>query len=319
MPRHASVGLLLCLATAPSLLRAGEARELDPRTREQATLEQEQMAAGKPHEFTASMADFRRTAEVVEYPSGQYKLPGYLYKPAGAGPFPAVIWNHGSEKNPGAQPELACFYTHRGFVFFVPIRHGHGRAPGPYIGDLQKELRDSETDASVVQKKIVDLLELYNGDVVAAVEWLKKQPFVDSERMVMSGVSYGGIQTVLAAEKGLGMRAFMPFAPAAMSYRNKVLRERLLLATRNAKAPMFLLQAKNDYSTGPSELLAPILEKCSHSSKSKVYAAFGTTNQEGHGAFATRSLGVTLWGNDVLDFVEASMQGDRPQTKRAAQ
>ncbi len=124
----------------------------------------------------------------------------------------------------------------------------------------------------------------------------------------MSGVSYGGIQTVLSAEKGLGVRAFVPFAPAAMSYANKTLRERLVLAAKNAKAPVFLLQAKNDYSTGPSELLAPILEKTGRGSRSKIYAAFGTTNQQGHGAFATSSLGATIWGNDVLDFLDAALK-----------
>ncbi|MES1259820.1 MAG: hypothetical protein ABUL71_04430, partial [Gemmatimonadota bacterium] len=37
----------------------------------------------------------------VTFQSGDLKLVGFLFKPAGNGPFPAIVWNHGSEKNPG--------------------------------------------------------------------------------------------------------------------------------------------------------------------------------------------------------------------------
>jgi carboxymethylenebutenolidase len=308
MSRTAQLAFLVWLAAAGAWASAAERADVDQVTREQAALERLQMEQGKSHEFSPALAAFRQTAELVSYSSGDYKLPGYLYRPMGEGPFPAVIWNHGSEKNPRAQPELAQFYTARGFVFFAPIRHGHGRAPGPYVVDLQKELRSQEQDPDVVQKKIVGLHELYNLDVVAAVEWLRTQPFVDGQRLIMSGVSYGGIQTVLSAEKGLGIRGFVPFAPAAMSFANRALRERLIVAARNAKAPMFLLQAENDYSTGPAKLLEPILKQNGQPSHARVYPPFGGTNQEGHGAFACRSLGITIWGNDVLEFVDVILK-----------
>jgi hypothetical protein len=38
--------------------------------------------------------------EAITYRSGPYELQGTIYKPKGPGPFPAVLWNHGSEKNP---------------------------------------------------------------------------------------------------------------------------------------------------------------------------------------------------------------------------
>ena len=34
--------------------------------------------------------------ETVTFPSGEITLHGVLYKPEGTGPFPAVIYNHGS-------------------------------------------------------------------------------------------------------------------------------------------------------------------------------------------------------------------------------
>jgi hypothetical protein len=42
--------------------------------------------------------------EEVVFPGGGRELHGFLWKPEGDGPFPAVLWNHGSEKLPGSQP-----------------------------------------------------------------------------------------------------------------------------------------------------------------------------------------------------------------------
>ena len=282
--------------------------ELDSVSAAQAKLEKEQMEAGQPRTFTEAMAEYRKTAQEVKYKSGPYELPGYLYRPKQEGRLPAVLWNHGSEKEPKAQPSLGRFYTEHGYVFFVPIRHGHGTALGEYIVDLQTAVREKETDLKTSQQKQVKLHDEYNADVVAAIAWLKEQPFVDPNRIIVTGVSYGGIQTLITAEKGLGVKGFVAFAPGAMSYANVALRERLQEAAKNAKAPVLLLQAQNDYSTGPSEILAPILKAKGAPSHNTIYPAFGTTNQQGHGAFATWSLGTAQWGADVLAFIDAALK-----------
>src|SRR5256885_4760341 len=98
---------------AACLTRAAYAEpvKLDAVSAEQAKLEQKQLAEEQPHTLTEAMAEFRKTAEVVHYHAGERKLPGYLYRPTGEGRHPAVMWNHGSEKDPRAQPELARVYT----------------------------------------------------------------------------------------------------------------------------------------------------------------------------------------------------------------
>jgi len=242
---------------------------------------------------------------LVSFPSGDLTLRGFLYKPEGEGPFPAIIWNHGSEKLPGQQPDLARFYTKQGFVFFLPHRHGQGRSPGAYIQDLIEKYAATEKNRTLVDKQMVKLQEEYNQDVVAAVEWLKGQSFVDQQRLVMSGCSYGGIQTLLAAEKGLGVRAFVPFAPAAKSWANTELRKRLLEAVRDAKAPLFLIQAHNDFGLGPSEVLGPVIKRKGPPNQAKVYPPYGTTPQEGHYDFATKESGIAIWESYVLDFFRA--------------
>ncbi len=131
----------------------------------------------------------------VQFGGGNETLHGFLWKPVGAGPFPAIVYNHGSEKLPGSFPPLGAFWTSHGFIFFVPHRHGHGRSPGEYIVDLQDKFRASETNAEKVQLHAIAMHERYNTDVIAAVEWLKTEPGVDANRLIVSGISYGGIQT----------------------------------------------------------------------------------------------------------------------------
>jgi len=38
--------------------------------------------------------------ELTTFTSGDLALKGFIWKPEGPGPFPAILWNHGSEKQP---------------------------------------------------------------------------------------------------------------------------------------------------------------------------------------------------------------------------
>ncbi|HEY2573156.1 MAG TPA: CocE/NonD family hydrolase [Verrucomicrobiaceae bacterium] len=247
-------------------------------------------------------------AKEIQFNNGSATLHGFIYQPAGDGPFPAVLYNHGSDKKPGWFPELAKFWNSHGFVFFVPHRQGHGRSAGDWIVDLQQQYREKEKDPTAARKHDIELHEKANEDVVAAVAWLRQQPYVNANAIVMSGISYGGIQTVLASEKELGMKAYVPFSPGAMSWAgNPLLRERLLKSLKHATAPVFLLQAKNDYNLGPTELLGAELKHKGPPNRSTLYPAFGKADdpKDGHGGFAVR--GSTVWGDDVLKFVNAAL------------
>lgn len=239
------------------------------------------------------------------------ELHGYFYLPAGQGPgpFPAVLWNHGSERMPGWQPDLAAFYTARGFAFFIPHRRGQGQssAAGPYIVDQQPSKLAVVATGASAGRKIIALHEAANHDVEAALAWLKSRSDVDPARIVMSGVSFGGIQTLLAAEKDLGVRAFAAFAPGAMSWHWVTgLDARLEAAARNAKAPVLIVQAHNDFNLAPSQVLGPLLEKAGKG-RAVVFPPFGTTEREGHGAFASRKEGTAVWGPTVLGFFQEAL------------
>src|SRR5690349_24682292 len=94
--------------------------------------------------------------QVVEFPSGKLRLHGYLWKPAGTGPFPAVLFNHGSggadSGHTAGMPitqaanVLAPFFVAHGYVFLYPFRRGHGLSAGqaPFIQDVLRREEESK-------------------------------------------------------------------------------------------------------------------------------------------------------------------------------
>ena len=130
----------------------------------------------------------------------------------------------------------------------------------------------------------------------------------------MSGVSYGGLETMLTAETMSHVRGFIVFSGGARLWANAELQKRLYSAARNAKSPIFLIQAANDYSTAPFDHLGPILRTKEAPNAAKLYPEFGKTHDVamGHIAFATWNLGTEVWGEDVLRFITSALRRDGP-------
>lgn len=240
-------------------------------------------------------------AQEVTFPSGKLTLHGFLYQGAGDGPLPAILWNHGSERLPGRLPELGAFFSSKGYVFFVPHRRGQGRSANvaPYVMDV---LRGEGGPAR--SAKLVEMMEVHLQDQLAALAYLRSLPFVEPKRIAVMGCSFGGIQTLLAAESAPDIRAAVDFAGGAESWQGSTdLRARMTKAARNAKVPVFFIQAEGDYDLAPSRTLAKEMEKAGKEAMIHIYPAVGQTPQENHG-FCVH--GVEVWGPDVLSFVKKS-------------
>jgi dienelactone hydrolase len=251
------------------------------------------------HLWLALAASAAEPQEVV-FPSGSIQLHGFVFTPQGDGPFPAVLYNHGSEKRPGPKPEIGEFFAANGYVLFIPHRRGHGRSPGSYIMDaLNNASRASRWQL------LVSLHDQQQDEVVAALAFLKTLSYVDTQNVAVAGRSFGGIQTILSAERDLGLRAAIAFAPAAMMWNAAPeMQSRLIAAVRRATIPLFLIQAANDYDLSPTRRLSQEMERAGKTHVATIFPTYGTTQSDGHGGFCFR--GTHVWGSEVVAFLASN-------------
>jgi carboxymethylenebutenolidase len=244
-------------------------------------------------------------AETIAFPSGEITLHGVLYKPEGTGPFPAVVYNHGSAPGMMSQQAFAALgpvFASHGWVFFGPYRRGQGlsASAGPYIGD-QIAAAEKAGGAAAAAATMVRLLETdHLEDQFAALAWLRKQSFVQPSRIAVAGNSFGGIETVLGVERG-GYCAGIDSAGGAQSWAQAPeLQLRMTRAVRNAKAPIFFFQAANDFDLSPSKTLSAAMDAASKTYKLKIYPAYGDSPRDGH---SFGYFGSDVWAEDVFAFL----------------
>jgi dienelactone hydrolase len=101
--------------------------------------------------LTAQSAD----CSTVIYSNADYTLKATICKPAGNGPFPAIIYHHGGVgKIIGGAPKETCnALMAKGFVGFSPIRRPTKPLPG-HMDDVKAALAYLKTLDYVDQKRI---------------------------------------------------------------------------------------------------------------------------------------------------------------------
>ena len=248
---------------------------------------------------------FVSAAEDVTFPSGNLTLHGVVYKPEGKGPFPAVVYNHGSAGgmiSKSGFDALGPVFASHGWVLFGPYRRGQGlsASAGPYIGD-QIAAAEKNGGISAAAETMVRLLTTdHLNDQLAALAWLRKQRFVQANRIAVAGTSFGGIETVLGAERGTYCAA-VDSAGAAQSWAEAPAVQALMTASvRNARVPIFFFQAGNDYDLSPSKVLSAAMKAAGKPYEVKIYPPYGKTAQDGH---AFGYFGSSVWAGDVFRFL----------------
>ena len=137
-------------------------------------------------------------------------LEAALYRPAGSGPHPVVLFNHGSTGGGTVATSVtlrptrqAPFFVGRGFAVLAPMRRGRGASEG-----VPAE-HEGTCDAQILGTGFARAIE----DVDAAMAYLRAQPWADPGRVLIAGQSRGGILSVAyAAERPGAVRAVINFA-----------------------------------------------------------------------------------------------------------
>lgn len=265
--------------------------------------------------FTASAKAQEPDTVVVR--SGGLNLRALVWRPSGGGPFPGILFNHGSGHAPGTpaaqgdqrHPELlGPLFAGHGYVFFYLFRRGDGLSGGQ--GAASRDRMDSVYAAAGQDARNAFQLSLLEGDelsdALAGLRVLRALPDVDPRRIGIVGVSFGGSLSLLVAERDSSLRAAVAFATAGYSWDNSPpLRARLLEAMGRLAVPLFLIHAANDYSVGPAKVLGAELARRGKPHRVEIYPPVGHTADDGHNFI---HLGIETWEPAVFAFLDEHLR-----------
>lgn len=130
------------------------------------------------------------------------RLAVVTYKPPGGGPFPTLIFHHGSTGR-GTDPglfarvydprSLAEWFTARGWAVVLPSRRGRGGSEGTYDEGFGL---DRGRGYTCEEPFSIPGADRALKDIDAATAAILAQPFVDRTRIAVGGQSRGGILTI---------------------------------------------------------------------------------------------------------------------------
>jgi dienelactone hydrolase len=127
-----------------------------------------------------------------------------IHKPAGTGPFPAVVFNHGSTgrgDNPAlfrhswSSAAIDRYFTERGWMVIYPQRRGRGRSQGLYDEGFEPDRSRYSCTPSLALAGVDRAI----ADLDAVMPHIRGRPDVIGGRLLIAGVSRGGILAIAYA------------------------------------------------------------------------------------------------------------------------
>jgi dienelactone hydrolase len=236
------------------------------------------------------------------YTSDGLRIQAYLYRPEGRGPFPLIVYNHGSRA--GHESESVPFtyigelFAGAGYAVLVPERRGYGKSEGPPV----------PSERASLESALVARLQAETDDVLAAVEHMRSVDGIDVARLGIAGWSLGGIVTMFTASRTPAFKAAIDQAGGALVWSsNAAMRDALADAARKAQAPVFLMVAENDRTTDSITTLDRVLTDRGWPHQTRIYPPFhpsrgGIPNAPGHLIFGRE--GVPVWRGDAVAFFD---------------
>ena len=137
------------------------------------------------------------------------ELAAMVYRPTGVTtPRPAIILTHGRRghspsryiKEVESSAEACNALAKKGFVVVYLVRSGYGTSVGP---DFEGSVSSSAYKLGLAGAKSIE----------AAVKSVRQLPYVDPQKIVVGGLSVGGLATMAAASQNLeGVIGYVNFA-----------------------------------------------------------------------------------------------------------
>jgi dienelactone hydrolase len=226
---------------------------------------------------------------LIPLPGERLLMHALVMRPAGKGPFPLAVINHGSSQSslarasfaPSTYAGLSRWFLAHGYAVVLPLRPGHGETGGPYFEDQGGcDSADYEKAGSGTAFSIA-----------AAIDYMTAQDFVRTTGVVVVGQSAGGWGAIaLASGNPPAVGAIVNFAGGRGGHAddaagNTCSPERLVSAAgefgRTARVPTLWLYAENDSYFSP-RLSQAMFERFHASGGVGEYHLLPPTVAEGH-------------------------------------
>jgi carboxymethylenebutenolidase len=253
--------------------------------------------------------------DTVLVQSGKLTLKALLWRPAGAGPFPSIIFCHGSYgssdtiHDPVQQISLlGPGFAKNGYIFLGLFRRGVGLSQGQGVNSAElmdeasKEKGQEGRNKIQLQQLETDQLQ----DMISGIRFLQGRRDANADRIAIAGHSFGGSLALLVAEREPRIKAVVIFSGGGYSWdRSPQLRTRLISAVKNITAPVMIIHAQNDYSVNPGYALDSVRDQLKKPHLLKIYPAIGNSQNDGHNLVF---LSIETWQADVLKFLHETLQ-----------
>ncbi|QYF92336.1 prolyl oligopeptidase family serine peptidase [Massilia sp. PAMC28688] len=246
--------------------------------------------------------DFRLNEHVIMIPAGaanSARLQTTVFRPNGPGPFPLLVINHGKEAgDPRYQSRdrfifMATAFVKRGYAVLVPMRQGFANSTGTYADHGCNMTANGMAQAA---------------DVLATIAFARTQPWIDEQRIIIAGQSYGGLATIALGTQAVpGVRGLINFAGglrddgAGCDWRAELVRAFGVYGEAN-KVPSLWMYGINDSLFGP-DLVARMHTAFVRAGGRARLHEFGIFKRDSHGMLASRD-GEKIWWPEAERFLQ---------------
>jgi dienelactone hydrolase len=229
----------------------------------------------------------------------QFQFETTIYQPPGSGPFPLLLMNHGKERGSPSHQKRDRFlamsreFVSRGYAVVVPMRKGFSQSSGSY-SDYGCNMKDNGQQQA--------------DDVLAVLDAIVSQPWVDKDRIIVAGQSYGGLATMaFGTRRYPGVRGLLNFAGGLRIDGGKCDWKSALVTAFASYGAATSLPSLWFYGENDSFFDQPLAQRLQQAYQAaggpSQLIAYGPFKNDAHGMVGSRD-GVAVWLPEVERFLK---------------